>query len=86
MYILKEIVTDLSGSYNYSSNYITNNSLFDISNIKIISIIILIIYLISILYVPIKLFQINRNSKKIINELQKLNNKENNNKNDYIEL
>lgn len=72
--ILKNTSTDLSNAYNYSQSFLQNqNSNFFDWKFFIIILITIVICIYFALYVPIKLYQINKNTKKINEELEKMN-------------
>ncbi len=72
--ILKNTATDLSSSYNYTQSFLQNqnSNSFD-WKFFIIILIAIVICIYFALYVPIKLYQINKNTKKINEELEKMN-------------
>ena len=72
--ILKNTTTDLSNSYNYAQSFLQNqNSNSTDWGFFIIILIAIITCIYYALYVPIKLYQINKNTKKINEELEKMN-------------
>ena len=81
--ILEQYDLNLKEFYNYTQQ--TNNT-SDATILIIFLGLALAIYI--TFYVPIKLYQINKNTKKIVNELEKLNETKNNkiSKDEYIDV
>lgn len=81
--ILEQYDLNLKEFYNYTQQ--TNNT-SDTTILIIFLGLALAIYI--TFYVPIKLYQINKNTKKIVNELEKLNETKNNkiSKDEYIDV
>ena len=75
VFMLEQITIDLEDSYNYAQSFLNNNSSdnFFLNNINIILFIIGLIILYCSLYIPIKLYQIKKNTKLIKEELENIN-------------